>query len=113
MDPYFIAGIGNIYSDEILWNAGYHPLARVEKLKEKDLKKIFGSILKILKKAIQYQGDSVDDYRLPSGEKGRYQNIQKAYQQTGKKCSKNDGGVIRRIKVGGRSAHFCSKHQKL
>ena len=113
MDPYFIAGIGNIYSDEILWDAGYHPLARVEKLKEKDLKKIFGSIWKILKKAIKYQGDSMDDYRLPSGEKGRYQNIQKAYQQTGKKCAKNDGGTIQRIKVGGRSAHFCSKHQKL
>ncbi len=113
MDPYFIAGIGNIYSDEILWDAGYHPLARVEKLKEKDLKKIFASTGKILKKAIEYKGDSMDDYRLPSGEKGRYQNIQKAYQQTGKKCLKNDNGIIQRIKIGGRSAHFCPKHQKL
>lgn len=113
MDPYFIAGIGNIYSDEILWDAGYHPLARVEKLKEKDLKKIFASIGKVLKKAIKYQGDSMDDYRLPSGEKGRYQKIQKAYQQTGKKCAKNDGGAIQRLKINGRSAHFCSKHQRL
>lgn len=113
MDPYFIAGIGNIYSDEILWDAGYHPLKRVENLKEKDLKKIFGSIRKILKKAIEYQGDSMDDYRLPSGEKGRYQNIQKAYQQTGKKCAKNDGGIIQRLKINGRSAHFCQKHQRI
>ena len=113
MDPYFIAGIGNIYSDEILWDAGYHPLARVEKLEEKDLKKIFDSMKKILLKAIKYQGDSMDDYRLPSGEKGRYQNIQKAYQQTGKKCSKNDGGVIKRVKINSRSAHFCPIHQKL
>lgn len=113
MDPYFIAGIGNIYSDEILWNAGYHPLKRVEKLKESDLKKIFSSVGKVLKKAIQYQGDSMDDYRLPSGEKGKYQNIQNAYQQTGKKCKKKDGGIIQRLRVAGRSAHFCSKHQRL
>ena len=113
MDPYFIAGIGNIYSDEILWNAGYHPLTRVEKLKENDLKKIFNSMIKVLSKAIKYQGDSMDDYRLPSGEKGHYQEIQNAYQQTGKKCKKGDGGIIQRIKIGGRSAHFCPKHQKL
>lgn len=113
MDPYFIAGIGNIYSDEIIWDAGYHPLSRVEKLKEKDLKKIFDSTLKILIKAIKSQGSSVDDYRLPSGKKGHYQEIQNAYQQTGKKCKKGDGGVIQRLKIGGRSAHFCPKHQKL
>ncbi|MEK7579657.1 MAG: bifunctional DNA-formamidopyrimidine glycosylase/DNA-(apurinic or apyrimidinic site) lyase [Patescibacteria group bacterium] len=112
MDPYFIAGIGNIYSDEILWDAGYHPLSRVEKLKEKDLKKVFDSTIKILKKAIESQGSSIDDYRLPSGEKGHYQEIQNAYQQTGKKCKKSDGGVIQRLKITGRSAHFCPVHQK-
>lgn len=111
MDPKFISGIGNIYGDEILWDAGYQPESRVEKLKDDDLKKIFTSIKKILKKAIKYQGDSMDDYRLPSGEKGRYQEIQKAYQQTGKKCKKRDGGIIKRIKIGARSAHFCPVHQ--
>ena len=113
MDPFFIVGIGNIYSDEILWDAGYHPLSRTENLKEQDLKKIFVSTQKILNKAITAKGSSVDDYRLPSGEKGSYQDMEKAYQQTGKKCSKNDMGIIKRIKVGGRSAHFCSKHQIL
>lgn len=113
MDPKFIAGIGNIYGDEILWDAGYNPESRVEKLKDDDLKKIFTSIKKILRKAIKYQGDSMDDYRLPSGKKGRYQEIQKAYQQTGKKCKKGDGGVIKRIKIGARSAHFCPVHQIL
>ncbi len=113
MDPAFIAGIGNIYGDEILWDSGYHPLTRVENLKDRDLGKIFRSMNKILKKAIEYKGDSMDDYRLPSGEKGGYQNVQRAYQQTGKKCRKNDRGIIQRLKLGGRSAHFCSKHQKL
>lgn len=112
MDQTFIAGIGNIYSDEILWDAGYHPLSRVENLKESALKKIFASVVKVLKKAIKYRGDSMDDYRLPSGKKGGYQKVQQAYQQTGKKCAKKDGGVIQRIKIGGRSAHFCPVHQK-
>ncbi len=113
MDPAFIAGIGNIYSDEILWVSGYHPLARVENLKNRDLEKIFKAMVKILKKAIEYNGSSMDDYRLPSGEKGEYQDMQYAYHETGKKCQKKDGGIIHRLKVGGRSAHFCPKHQKL
>ena len=113
MDPFFIAGIGNIYSDEILWDAGYHPLSRVENLSEADLKKIYNSVLKILKKAIKAGGTSIEDYRKISGEMGRYQDYTKAYHQHGEKCSKKDGGVIQRIKVGGRSAHFCPKHQKL
>lgn len=111
MDPFFIVGIGNIYSDEILWDAGFHPLSRVENLKSKDLKKIFLSIRKILTRAIAAKGSSVDDYRIPSGEKGSYQDMEKAYRQTNKKCSKKDGGTIKRLAVGGRSAHFCSRHQ--
>ncbi|MBI2062405.1 MAG: bifunctional DNA-formamidopyrimidine glycosylase/DNA-(apurinic or apyrimidinic site) lyase [Candidatus Yanofskybacteria bacterium] len=113
MDQTFIAGIGNIYGDEILWDAGYHPLSRVENLDGKDLKKIFNSTVKILKKAIKYKGSSMDDYRIPSGEKGRFQNIQNAYQLTSRTCKKKDGGVIQRIVIAGRSAHFCPKHQIL
>lgn len=113
VDPSFIAGIGNIYSDEILWNSGIHPLSRAENLSEVDLKKIYDSTQKILKKAIRAGGTSIEDYRKPSGEKGKYQDYTEAYHQHGKKCSQNDGGVIKRIKLGGRSAHFCSKHQKL
>ena len=113
MDPTFIAGIGNIYADEILWDAGYHPLSRTENLNGKDLNKIFNSTVKILTKAIKYKGSSMDDYRTPSGEKGRFQTMQNAYQSTGKACKKRDGGVIERIKLGGRSAHFCPKHQIL
>ena len=113
MDPKFIAGIGNIYADEILWASGLHPLSRVENLKEKDIKKIFSFTQNILKKAIEYKGSSMDDYRMPSGKKGKFQDIQNAYQKTGEKCKKKDGGIIERLKLGGRSAHFCPKHQIL
>src|SRR3989344_3059611 len=108
MDPTFIAGIGNIYADEILWSSGLHPLSRVENLNKKDLKNIYNHTVTIIKKAIKYKGSSMDDYRVISGEKGSFQNLQNAYQLTGKKCKKKDGGVIQRLKLGGRSAHFCS-----
>lgn len=113
MDPFFIVGIGNIYADEILWKSGIHPLSRVENLSKKDINKIFLNTKKVLSRAIKLQGSSVDDYRLPSGEKGEYQDVHNAYHQTGKKCSKKDGGIIERLKIGGRSAHFCRVHQVL
>lgn len=113
MDPTFIAGIGNIYADEILWASGLHPLSRAENLDDKDLKKIYANTTRILKKAIRYQGSSMDDYRLPSGRKGRFQDVQNAYQKTGQKCKKRDGGIIQRLTLAARSAHFCPKHQIL
>jgi formamidopyrimidine-DNA glycosylase len=111
MDQFTIAGIGNIYSDEILWYAGIHPLHRVEKLNDKELAAIYKYIRFVLKKAIGAKGSSEVDYRTLEGKFGKYQNMQKAYQQTGKKCQKGDGGIIKRIKVNGRSAHFCPVHQ--
>lgn len=113
MDPFFVVGIGNIYADEILWKSGIHPLSRAENLSDTDLKKIHNSTQEILKKAIKAGGTSIDDYRKISGEMGEYQNYTKAYHRDGEKCSKKDGGIIQRIRIAGRSAHFCPKHQKL
>ncbi len=112
MDPFVIAGIGNIYSDEILWYAGIHPQKRVEKMKDKELKEIYRAMVKVLRKAINARGDSQKDYRTLEGKFGTYQNMQKAYQLTGEKCQKKDGGIIKRIVVNNRSAHFCPVHQK-
>ncbi|MCF7835718.1 MAG: DNA-formamidopyrimidine glycosylase [Candidatus Marinimicrobia bacterium] len=113
MNQEIIAGIGNIYASEILWDAGVHPLKNIQKIKDNDLKKIYQSTKKILKIAIKMRGDSIIDYRDAFGKKGKYQNFHKAYQQNGEKCSKKDGGIIIRIKDSSRSAFFCPKHQKL
>ena len=112
MDPFVIVGIGNIYSDEILWYSGVHPLRRVEKLTDKELALIYKNIKFVLKKAIGAKGDSQQDYRTLEGKFGTYQNMQKAYQLTGEKCQKHDGGIIKRIVINARSAHFCSVHQR-
>jgi len=112
MNQEVISGIGNIYSDEILWESRIHPLSSIKKLSDEDIKKIHRAIRKVLEKAIILKGDSVSDYRLITGEKGGYQKVQKAYGRTGQPCFRRDGGKIERVKIGSRSAHFCPKCQK-
>jgi len=122
MDQNFIAGIGNIYADEILWLAKIHPETKVEELSArggsasggKNLAALYRAMRKILLKAIKLKGSSVDDYRLPTGARGGYDKVILAYRRTGEKCAKMGcKGIIIRKVVGGRSAHFCSAHQKL
>jgi len=113
MDQTIIAGIGNIYSDESLWYSCIHPATKVQDISEDKLKLLYKNIIKILKESIKVGGDSMSDYRNPLGEKGGYQKMHKAYRKTGEKCPmRGCRGIIKRIKVGGRSAHFCDVHQK-
>lgn len=112
MDQEKIAGIGNIYSDEILFEAKISPLREISSLKEKDIKALYLAIGKILKKAIKAKGTSVSDYRRPSGEKGGFEKYLKVYQREGGLCPRRCGGRIKRLKFGGRSAHFCPRCQK-
>ena len=83
MDQSVIAGIGNIYSDEILWEARVHPLKNVSDLSEQELKKIYQAIKKVLKTAIALKGESFSDFRRVSGEKGNFDKERKVYQREG------------------------------
>ena len=113
MDQSIIAGIGNIYSDEVLWRAGVHPERKVLTIKESEIKLMFKMIKEILKKGIDFGGDSMSDYRNIDGLPGKFQLHHEAYRRTGEKCrKKNCKGIIKRKIVNGRSAHFCSVHQK-
>ena len=112
MNPEIIAGIGNIYSSEILWRAKIHPEENVAKLNEKELKLLYESIKKILTLAVRLGGESFSDYRKVDGSKGDFDTERKAYRREGQKCSRC-GTKIKRIKFGGRSAFFCPSCQKL
>jgi len=112
MDQKIIAGIGNIYSDEILWRSKIHPLKDVSKLNEEELKKIYQNIKKVLKKAIQLRGESFSDFRDLEGKKGFFDKERKVYQREGENCFQCQT-KIRRIKMGGRSAYFCPFCQKV
>jgi formamidopyrimidine-DNA glycosylase len=114
MDQSIVAGIGNIYSDEILWRAGVHPERKVSEVKEKELNLILKAMKETLGKGIDFGGDSMSDYRNIYGRPGKFQLHHEAYQRTGEKCLKRGcKGVIKRKVINGRSAHFCSKHQVL
>jgi len=110
MNQNFIAGIGNIYSDEIVWLAKIHPQKRIEKLTLKNLKDVYQAMREIVLKAHKLNGTSIDDYRTANGERGRYDLVRYVYQREGKLCQRC-GTLIKRIKIGGRSAHFCPKCQ--
>jgi len=114
LDQEIIAGIGNIYSDEILWRAGVHPQSVVSKIPEINFKVMFKAMKETLRKGIDFGGDSMSDYRNIEGERGSFQDHHRAYRRTSKPCTKPGcKGVISRMIVGSRSAHFCSSHQKL
>ena len=113
LDPKVIAGIGNIYSDEILWCADIHPERKIENLKANEFKKLFLATKKLLQKGIDFGGDSMSDYRNILGKRGQFQNKHEAYRRVNLPCRKKGcGGKIIRKQVGGRNAHFCNKHQK-
>lgn len=113
VDQRIIAGIGNIYSDEILWYAGVHPERKVSTLKKSEVELIFKAIKETLKKGIDFGGDSMSDYKNIYGLPGKFQLHHEAYRRTGEKCRKrNCKGIIVRKIVNGRSTHFCSIHQK-
>ncbi|HOM33207.1 MAG TPA: bifunctional DNA-formamidopyrimidine glycosylase/DNA-(apurinic or apyrimidinic site) lyase [Candidatus Paceibacterota bacterium] len=112
MDQTIIAGIGNIYADEILWWTKIHPLYSIQSLTDNELKKIYQAIKKVLKMGIKYRGASVSDYRDPLGKKGRYDQVRKVYQRENQKCYRC-GHIIKRIKIGGRSSCYCPHCQKI
>lgn len=114
MDQSIIAGIGNIYSDEILWLSGVHPLSKVSCIPDAHTRRMYRAIRETLNKGIDFGGDSTSDYRNIRGERGSFQAVHNAYRMHTKKCKKRGcQGVITRIPFGGRGAHFCPVHQKL
>jgi len=111
MDQNVIAGIGNIYSDEILFAAKINPLRKTSTLKDEELEAIYKKMREILKKAIELKGTSVSDYRVPDGKRGEFEKMLKVYRKEGESCAVC-GKKIKRVKIGGRSAHFCPNCQK-
>ncbi len=112
MDPEVIAGIGNIYSDDILWTAKIHPFRRANSLTVNELKSLYKSMRKVLIRAVKMRGTSTSDFRDTGGLEGGYTDYRLVYQREGEPCPR-DGTKIKRVKMGGRSAHFCPKCQQL
>jgi formamidopyrimidine-DNA glycosylase len=113
LDQKIIAGIGNIYVSEIMFEAGVRPGRIVESLNNKERKDLFKFTKKILKKAVELRGTSDSDYRDTDGAPGGFQNVLKVYNREKEKCKrKGCSGVVKREKFNQRSAYFCEECQK-
>jgi len=111
MDQSLIAGVGNIYADEVCFAAKVLPTRPANKLTEKESKEIFRAIPRILKLSISKKGTSADTYVTTSGAEGGMMKYLKVYGRAGERC-KRCGGTIHKIKLGGRGTHFCPSCQK-
>jgi formamidopyrimidine-DNA glycosylase len=111
MDQNLLAGIGNIYRSEILYEAKILPLRLSGKLNDKEIELLYKTIIRILKKAIKLRGTSDSDYRDTYGKQGQYQKVLKVYRKNGDKCF-GCSGKIERIKMAQRAVFYCKKCQK-
>ncbi|PKK83681.1 MAG: DNA-formamidopyrimidine glycosylase [candidate division Zixibacteria bacterium HGW-Zixibacteria-1] len=111
LDQTFIAGLGNIYADETLYLGRIHPRRLTDSIADTKLTELHGHTVKILKKAINLMGTSVDTYAGVNGQPGGFQKYLNVYGREGEPC-KRCGASIRREKIGSRSAHFCPRCQR-
>jgi len=112
LDQQAISGLGNIYTDEALFDARIHPLRRASELADGQVGRLASSIRKILRRSIDSGGATLRDYRKADGSKGAFQRICRVYGREGKAC-RRCGSPIRRILAAGRSSHVCVACQPL
>jgi len=105
-----VAGIGNIYADEILFKAGVLPERPGGALGDDEIKKIQRAASRVIKTAIKYRGTTFNDYVDANGNTGNFLKRLKVYGRAGEKC-KVCGGIVKKKKVAGRGTHYCAKCQ--
>lgn len=111
LDQSIIAGVGNIYADEALFLAGVHPSTSAGRLNKGKLEALCRAVKKVLMDGIDSGGSTLRDYVSAEGVNGNYQNEAWVYGREDEPCRKC-GREILRIKIGGRSSHFCAGCQK-
>lgn len=107
----FVAGIGNIYANEILWKAGIHPERLADSLSSREQKRFYHAMQAVLTLAIEHHGTTLRDYVDGEGNPGGFQNLLAVHGKEGEPCPCCGKPVVR-AKLGGRSAYYCSACQK-
>jgi len=111
LDQQIIAGLGNIYANEILSLAGIKPTTRAHRLTRKQVGAIAETIPNLLSDAIRWCGTSFSDYRDADDQSGEFQNHLRVYDRAGEKC-RICLSAIKRVAIGNRSAFYCPSCQK-
>jgi formamidopyrimidine-DNA glycosylase len=107
-----IAGLGNIYTDESLWQARLHPLRPASSLQSEEVTALHAAIRSVLTSAINNRGSTLRDYRTGYGQKGTNQDYFAVYDRAGKPCPRCGTPVVR-VVVAQRGTHLCPACQVL
>lgn len=114
LDQTIIAGLGNIYVCEALWQSGLSPIKSSNTITKQQAIKLLENIKEVLERAIKAGGSSLRDYRQIDNSIGNFQRQFKVYNQTGMPCATNKcSGTIERIAQSGRSTFYCKSCQKI
>jgi formamidopyrimidine-DNA glycosylase len=110
LDQRVVAGVGNIYADEALFQARIHPGQLGQNTSSTEATKLRRALVQVLNRAINQRGSSIRDYVGGSGRKGDYQREFRVYSRAGKPCPRCRVPIAR-IRLAGRSTHFCPQCQ--
>lgn len=108
----FIAGLGNIYTDEVLFRARIHPQRSSNTITPREATRLFHAIQNVLKEGIENRGTTFRDYVDGDGTAGNYQNLLKVHNREGKPCPKCSKTIVK-LRIGGRGTYFCPHCQKI
>ncbi|MGC9360681.1 MAG: bifunctional DNA-formamidopyrimidine glycosylase/DNA-(apurinic or apyrimidinic site) lyase [Anaerolineae bacterium] len=106
LDQSFVAGLGNIYVDEALHRARLHPAVPADRLSGEDVARLYGAIRSVLREAIEHEGTTLRDFRVPDGDAGRHQLALRVYGREGEPCE-SCGSAIIKIRLAQRGTHYC------
>jgi formamidopyrimidine-DNA glycosylase len=112
LDQRVVAGVGNIYADESLFEARLPPSQRGRDTNSQDAGRLRQAVVKVLRRAIDRRGSSIRDYVGGSGLKGEYQDEFRVYGRTGEPCVRCRTPV-QSMRLAGRSTHYCPKCQRM
>ena len=111
LDQTLVAGLGNIYVDEVLWRAKVHPTSPSQSLTRAEATAIHDQTIAVLGQAVEKGGSTIRTYTNAFGEDGTMQNFHQVYDKAGQACSRC-GSIIEKIQLGGRGTHVCPKCQR-
>jgi len=111
LDQKIVAGLGNIYVDEVLFAAGVRPMRMASELTKGEVTKIFQVIPKILTLSIKHRGTTFSNYVDSKGKRGNFSSLLQVYGRGKEKCLKCSSAIIK-TKIAGRGTHYCPHCQK-
>ena len=106
LDQGLLAGLGNIYSSEVLFRCGINPCRKGKRVKLREWEKLVDETRSVLNEAIEKNGTSISDFRRVDEKTGEFQNFLRVYEREGKPCV-NCGMPVQRIVQQQRSSYFC------